>query len=124
MKKRKIICSTDPTKQDNEKLQTAYKALNSSNPLNWEVLPGIPYLGGFIGLKTEEEVEALIQTGKINRYENSKGEPCFLIADVTDAINKDPELNRISFKSYEDKEHSPDNLLYTTGNGNLMTICL
>jgi hypothetical protein len=96
----------DPIRQDNEKLLNAFKELNSKNP-DWEILQGVPYIGGFIGLKTEEQAEELIQNGTIPVY-TYKGKVCSLIAEIVQAINENPELQKISWESYRDKKFTPE----------------
>lgn len=94
----------EPIGQANKKLLNAYKALKSSNPLNWEVLPSLPHLSGFIGCK-EEKAEELIKNGKITTYRDGDTE-CYVIAEVVRAINEDPEINRMSWESYKDAQFS------------------
>jgi hypothetical protein len=97
----------DPTGQVNGKLSNAYQALKSKNPIEWEVLPGEEYLCGFTGCNKEKAAE-LIKNGKITVFDNGSGTPCFLVSEAVRLINEDPEINRISWESYLDKEHSED----------------
>jgi hypothetical protein len=100
----------DPLGQVNENLLNACQAsLNSKHPLIWKVLPGIPYLNGFIGFKESEsaKTEALIEEGKITPYPFGEGE-VFLISDIVELINRDPVLKRVSWNSYKHTDHSPE----------------
>lgn len=98
-------CSPELIEQPNESLQTAYKALNSKNPLELEVLTGTDSLAAFIGTSETIAVE-LIKNGRITAYDNGRGETCFLLKKVVNLINEDPEINRISWKSYVTKGHT------------------
>jgi hypothetical protein len=109
-KKNDLNLHPDPIGLVNENLSNAYAALKSKNPIEWEVLPNVPYLAGFIGT-SREKAEELIQNGKITPYNNGSGTPCFLLNEVVKLINEDPEIKFISWESYKDKEHSPEELI-------------
>lgn len=97
----------DPTGQVNGKLSSAFQALKSGNPIEWEILPGAAHLCGFTGCSKDKAAE-LIKNGKITSFAHGTETPCFLISEVVRLINEDPEINSISWESYLDTEHSAD----------------
>lgn len=87
----------------------AHAAAKSKNPLEWETLSGLRYLAGFIGF-SYSSARRLVKKDKIPSYKIG-GTYFFVISEVIRAINEDPAIGRSNWLSYEDKQHSEDELI-------------
>lgn len=87
----------------------AQSAAKSKNPPDWETLPGLRYLSGFTG-SPYSSIGRSVRKGKIPGYKIG-GTYYFLISEVVRAINEDPSIACYNWLSYEDDQHSEDELI-------------
>ena len=87
----------------------AHAAVKSPNAPEWETLAGLRYLMGFIG-SPYSSTRRIVRKGLIPGYKIG-GTYYFVIAEVIRAMNQYPEIAAYNWKSYEDNEHSQDELI-------------
>ena len=105
----------DPFGQINTELSNidrfliAQTAAKSKNPIEWDTLSGIRTFSGFVGCSYSKS-RRLIKTGQVPSYKIGNIY-FFVLSEVIKAINEDPAIGRSNWLSYEDNQHSQDELI-------------
>jgi len=92
-----------------DKFLTAQAAVKSKNPIEWDTLSGLRSFSGFVGCSYSKS-RRLIKTGKVPSYKIGNIY-FFLLSEVTKSIIEDPAIGRSNWLSYEDNQHSEDELI-------------